>query len=144
MADRLNNPTGAEVGLAEFAPAPVDADFLRHVVKSTTSYSEGWRGVAARLLWVEAMLARKDAPAPALTMERGTAAEALYHELLFEVANKYPGESRHDTARRYIRERESSGRGGPASVSKDGLSPKDGSSSVSAVDEADHGRIDDI
>ncbi len=69
MTDRLNNPTGADVGLGEFAPAPVDADFLRHVVKSTTSYSEGWRGVAARLLWVEAMLAqttsRSDSPDPA-------------------------------------------------------------------------------
>jgi hypothetical protein len=31
---------------------------------------------------------------------------ALYHELLLEVAKKYPGESRHETARRYIRERE--------------------------------------
>ena len=32
--------------------------------------------------------------------------EALYHDLIMEVANKYPGESRHLTAKRYIRERE--------------------------------------
>lgn len=29
-----------------------------------------------------------------------------YNELLYEVAQKHEGESRHDTARRYIRERE--------------------------------------
>ena len=29
-----------------------------------------------------------------------------YNELLYEVAQKHAGESRHDTARRYIRERE--------------------------------------
>jgi hypothetical protein len=28
-----------------------------------------------------------------------------YHELLYQVQQKYPGESRHDTAKRYIRER---------------------------------------
>jgi hypothetical protein len=30
----------------------------------------------------------------------------LYSELLYAVASKFPGESRHDTALRYIRERE--------------------------------------
>ena len=29
-----------------------------------------------------------------------------YEELLYQVASKYPGESRHDTAKRYIHERE--------------------------------------
>jgi len=33
--------------------------------------------------------------------------EKLYHELLYEVARKFPGETRHETARRYIRETES-------------------------------------
>lgn len=32
----------------------------------------------------------------------------LYNELIFEVCNKWPGETRHETAKRYIRERESS------------------------------------
>ena len=32
--------------------------------------------------------------------------KALYFELLYEVATKHPDESRHETARRYIRERE--------------------------------------
>lgn len=27
---------------------------------------------------------------------------ALYHDLLYQVASKFPGESRHDTAKRYI------------------------------------------
>jgi hypothetical protein len=34
------------------------------------------------------------------------AAETKYHELIFEVCSKHPGESRHETARRYIREKE--------------------------------------
>lgn len=32
----------------------------------------------------------------------------LYNELLYAVAQKFPGESRHETALRYIREREQS------------------------------------
>ncbi len=32
--------------------------------------------------------------------------EALYYELLFQVQNKYQGETRHETAKRYIMERE--------------------------------------
>lgn len=47
-----------------------------------------------------------------LEAERATALRerddvtALYHDLLYQVGNKYPGETRHETARRYIRERE--------------------------------------
>jgi hypothetical protein len=32
--------------------------------------------------------------------------EALYHELIMQVSQKFPGESRHETAKRYIIERE--------------------------------------
>jgi hypothetical protein len=39
--------------------------------------------------------------------------KALYYELLLAVGHKYPGESRHETAMRYIRRAEQSG--GPAS-----------------------------
>ena len=34
-----------------------------------------------------------------------------YNSLIFEVSYKFPGESRHDTAKRYIREREEYGIG---------------------------------
>lgn len=47
--------------------------------------------------------------------------ERLYHELLYEVASKYPGASRHETARRYIREREQ--RVSVPSVSSAALAP---------------------
>lgn len=33
-------------------------------------------------------------------------AESLYHELIMQVERKFPGESRHDTAKRYIQEAE--------------------------------------
>lgn len=45
--------------------------------------------------------------------------EAKYYELLYAVGNKYPGESRHETALRYIKDAEApesidySGRGWP-------------------------------
>lgn len=32
--------------------------------------------------------------------------KTLYLELIYQVCNKYPGESRHETALRYIKERE--------------------------------------
>jgi len=35
-----------------------------------------------------------------------TGTDDKYNELLMEVASKFPGESRHETARRYIREAE--------------------------------------
>ena len=37
---------------------------------------------------------------------RAESAERLYHELLYVVSMKHPNESRHETALRYIRERE--------------------------------------
>lgn len=35
--------------------------------------------------------------------------KALYHELLYQVGKKHPGESRHETALRYLRNAETSG-----------------------------------
>lgn len=45
-------------------------------------------------------------PEISLCYRRITALEAQYHELLLAVEQKFPGESRHDTALRFIRERE--------------------------------------
>jgi hypothetical protein len=39
-------------------PSKQDDGFLRGVVSSHTSYSEGWRDVCARLLWAEAEVER--------------------------------------------------------------------------------------
>jgi len=41
----------------------------------------------------------------------------LYHQLLYAVCSKHPGETRHETALRYIHERESK-REGPAQERK--------------------------
>ena len=41
-----------------------------------------------------------------------------YHELLMCVAKKYPGESRHDTAKRYLLDREMFGIGDAAMKEK--------------------------
>ncbi len=43
---------------AQAEPAKQDDGFLRGVVSSTTSYSEGWRDVCARLLWAEEQIER--------------------------------------------------------------------------------------
>lgn len=47
--------------------------------------------------------------APTDTPTQESATQALYHELLFAVANKHPGETRHETALRYIRQAENPG-----------------------------------
>lgn len=52
---------------------------------------------------------------------------ALYEELLYAVARKYPGETRHQTALRYIRQREQepngdTGSSTPVYISGDGQS----------------------
>ena len=39
-------------------PVVIDAAFLRGVVSTTTSYTKGWRDVAARLLWAEEEVSR--------------------------------------------------------------------------------------
>ena len=43
--------------------------------------------------------------------------KALYMELIYEVANKWPNESRHETAKRYIYEREHRPSSGPHQAS---------------------------
>ncbi len=40
--------------------------------------------------------------------------EGKYNELIMQVGNKFDGESRHDTAKRYLRQHEHCGEGGPA------------------------------
>lgn len=52
-------------------------------------------------------LVRLDHDAVALLGADLLATKARYDELIFAVANKYPGESRHETALRYIRAMES-------------------------------------
>lgn len=62
-------------------------------------------------------------PAPAVPAlpEQAKDYEALYHELLYAVARKHQGESRHQTALRYIREREQpSGEGAKSSLASKG------------------------
>jgi hypothetical protein len=56
--------------------------------------------------WEETKLADKD--------RQIAEARAQHHELLFAVARKHHGETRHETALRYIRERENSLGNGPA------------------------------
>lgn len=53
--------------------------------------------------------------------QRLAAERNLYWELIYEVARVYPGETRHETARRYIREREApaSGESAKAAVAVD-------------------------
>ncbi|MDQ3273777.1 MAG: hypothetical protein M3Q39_01775, partial [Actinomycetota bacterium] len=53
----------------------------------------------------------------AALQSRAKVAEDHYSELLLAVANKYPGESRHETALRYIREREMPKDSGPQTAS---------------------------
>lgn len=85
-------------------PAPVQS--LPPARKASAVVIALWRFV--RLLsafaWREE-LARAEAGYQCLARNSAKLQER-YNELIYEVAQKHEGESRHDTARRYIRERE--------------------------------------
>jgi hypothetical protein len=71
---------------------------------NVSSYMDHWEG---RTLKAESELATLRA--------RLTQMEADYYELLYQVASKFPGETRHQTALRYIRTHEDHcGKGGPS------------------------------
>lgn len=71
--------------------ALLSGDFVRNVL---------WDGSGQAVVYV-----------PFRELER---AEGLHNELLMAVASKHPGETRHETALRYIREREENAIGGSA------------------------------
>lgn len=69
----------------------------------------GYAKLAAENADLRAQLAARDEGGEREGGDAGKAAALyakLYHELLYEVANKYEGETRHETARRFIRERQ--------------------------------------
>lgn len=59
----------------EPAPELIDPVFLQHVTRATTSYSEGWRDVCARLLWAENAITRLQGENARLRLERDSARE---------------------------------------------------------------------
>lgn len=63
---------------------------------------------------------------PATSSEAAGGADAPYHELLFAVGNKYPGESRHQTALRYIRQAEQATSGNAVSARTNQSGQEDG------------------
>ena len=67
------------------------------------------------------LLSRPDA---ALAQQR-TAVDEKYAELIYAVASKYPGESRHETALRYIRQAESADHGDAQAATQSGGSDND-------------------
>jgi len=52
-----------------------------------------------------------DGMCPICLSTKLTAANAKYHDLIFEVGKKHPNETRHETAKRYLREAEASNAG---------------------------------
>lgn len=88
--------------LTEHGDAPDLITTLRAEVERLTQEREGDRADRARIL-----SAYNDCAASLRSAEAELAeARKLYQELLFAVERKWPGESRHQTALRYIRERE--------------------------------------
>ena len=74
----------------------VESGFKGLFIKEAKAYKQGWNDCRA------AMLAA--APTPPNTEDLNKL--ELYGDLLYAVANKFPGESRHQTALRYIRNAE--------------------------------------
>lgn len=68
------------------------------------------------LIIVRIMTTPTQVPQPAMPLSQQVSElENKYYELLYAVASKYPNETRHETALRYIRERELATNSGPES-----------------------------
>ena len=110
--------------LAEIEADP--ADIMEWIDVTLLALDGAWRTGFSPEQIAEALMAKQTknegrawpdwrtvAPGKAIEHDRttdqpstGVDYKALYRELLYAVASKYPGESRHDTALRYIRDRE--------------------------------------
>ena len=79
----------------------------REEVESWAAYASPYfqdkHDLAGVLAKIDAQIAAAQAQQPAAAVPE---TEAKYAELLYAVESKWPGESRHETALRYIRERE--------------------------------------
>lgn len=114
-----NEPLSERIKWKDFRLHPADRD---SVVVSKATLDRWINEIAAweqRLAEAEAELSRKDECIVDGLMQRKdlqsrlAEAKQLYMELLFAVARKYPNETRHETALRYIMERESREFSGP-------------------------------
>jgi len=74
-----------------------------HKIKAAVSYDE-WQAI-----WFKALEHERRKTAPAVSPV-DIESLRLYHELLLAVGEKYPGETRHETALRYIRQAEAPAR----------------------------------
>jgi len=118
-------------GESEPVPCPVCASIERLTSQAITiSHLLAEAGIGpctlaegVRQLWVQREDAKEQRAAVRAEGEReGQGTKRLYYELLFAVSKKYPNESRHDTALRYIHEAES--HSGEASAAIEALAEK--------------------
>lgn len=86
--------------------------------KSDTHYTDGRRWSYISNAWIfesdwndKEEIARLKHQLTALQSVQGRDVESQYYELLYAVARKFPGESRHATALRYIQEAERTSQG---------------------------------
>jgi hypothetical protein len=106
-------PHGGLYGVADDGlTAFMDGFGERPLADVLGEHVESWR--TRRDRWV-ALTTERDALAAKLAAaeQQRDEARALHQELMFQVGKKYPGETRHETAKRYIREHENCGHGGP-------------------------------
>lgn len=84
--------------------------------RTSVLHSVAAQGHADGLRAVEAAVLAKQSQLVAYAKEL----EAAYHELIGAVSNRWPEETRHQTAPRYIREREDSANNAPAKAERKG------------------------
>ncbi len=124
---RVRQIAAALSGVSQAAPdyvREIAAEIVLHVRRGVYDTTEVARLLTDRLRGVSQAPPQAWAPTEkgfqqicdvaAANLARAESAEAKYHELLYAVGNKHEGESRHETALRYIKQAETSG--GPASA----------------------------
>lgn len=84
---------------------------LGEVIPFDTAIACGWDFCGYERT-IRAILAALSAPTRERESDKAIERAAKYDELIYAVGNKYPGETRHETALRYIRQAEES-KGGP-------------------------------
>lgn len=102
-----NECRAAMLATAQAQADVVEAALLEQVVLAIASECKGSRAKITRAARAALAAVKEPLSFTAQAPAQADVVGALYYELLYAVACKFPNETRHETALRYIRERES-------------------------------------
>jgi hypothetical protein len=118
-AKHLRGPYSAAIALTSASRESLGHDFdaiLAHVETLTKELDESHTGCRETAYQLELQVASLTAELAAMKGDKESVG-ALYHELLYQVGKVTPNESRHESAKRIIRQHEDMyGQGGPVAA----------------------------